>query len=240
MTLRIAVFSDVHGNLTALNAVLAALDGHRPLQLIVAAGDHALVGPRPAEVWDALQAAGCACILGNDDELLWTREIPAALGASPWTPLVRARLLPTVAALGPARLAAIRASPRSLRLAPATGDDLLIVHANVRSLHGWALSAASTDADLERDYGGAGARVVCCGHYHEACVREWRGMTLVNVASVSIPRDGRPLAGYTILDWDGGWRVAQYRVPYDAAAEERAFDGSAIPRDVPGWAQPTG
>src|SRR4051794_39275784 len=160
MTLRIAVFSDVHGNLTALNAVLAALDAHRPLHMIVAAGDHALVGPRPAEVWDTLQAAGCACILGNDDELLWTGEIPATFGESPWTPLVRARLPPTIAALGPQRLAALRALPRSLHIAPAPGEDLLIIHANVRSLYGWALSATSTDADLERDYGGANARVI--------------------------------------------------------------------------------
>ena len=115
---------------------------------------------------------------------------------------------------------------------------MLIVHANVRSLYGWALSASSTDADLERDYGGANARVVCCGHYHEACVRELRDVTLVNVASVSITRDGQSLAGYTILDWDGGWHVAQYRVPYDVTAEEHAFAGSAIPRTVPGWLPP--
>ena len=236
MTLRIAVFSDVHGNLTALNAVLAALDAHRPLHLIVAAGDHALVGPRPSEAWDTLQAAGCACGLGNDDELLWTGEIPATLGESPWTPLVRARLPPTVAALGPERLAALQALPRSLRIAPAPGGDLLIVHANVRSLYGWALSATSTDADLERDYGGAGARVICCGHYHEPCVREWHGVTRVNVASVSIPRDGQPLAAYTILDWDGDWHIAQYRVPYDPVAEERAFASSTLPRTEPGRA----
>ncbi len=49
--MRIALFSDVHGNLTALRAVFAALDQHRPLQMIVAAGDHVLAGPRPAERW---------------------------------------------------------------------------------------------------------------------------------------------------------------------------------------------
>src|SRR5438046_284380 len=73
-SMRIALFSDVHGNLTALRAVLAALDRHRPLQMIVAAGDHVLAGPRPAETWDALQAAGCTCIMGNEDERLWDRS----------------------------------------------------------------------------------------------------------------------------------------------------------------------
>lgn len=48
-------------------------------------------------------------------------------------------------------------------------------------------------------------------------MREWGGMTLVNVASVSLPVDEQPLAGYTLLDWDGtAWHVTQYRVPYNS------------------------
>jgi len=225
--LRVALFSDVHGNLTALDAVLAALAGHRPVQLIVVAGDHALIGPRPAETWDRLRAAGCVCLL--EDELLWdTPPNPAA--ESPFGPIVRARLGPTVAALGPDRLAMMRAMPRSLRLSPAPGHDLLVVHANLHGLTGWALSPNLTDDDLERLYGGANAAVICCGHFHEPSVRQWGQTTLVNVASVSIPRDNQPLAAYTLLDWDGTWRIAQHRVPYDADAEERAWATSTIPR----------
>jgi predicted phosphodiesterase len=87
-------------------------------------------------------------------------------------------------------------------------------------------------------YGGADARLVCCGHYHMPCVREWHEMTLVNVASVSLATDGQPLAKYTILEWDGVWKVTQYQVPYDAAAEAAAMAGSSIPKSVPGWSPP--
>lgn len=236
--MRIALFSDVHGNLTALRAVLAALEGHRPLQMIVAAGDHLLAGPRPAETWDTLQAAGCICILGNEDERLWHGEPEDAATSSPWAPLVAARVPWTVAALGPERMAALRALPRSLRLVPAPGEDLLVIHANIRSLNGWAFNADSTDEDLARLYGGANARVICCGHYHAACVRAWSGMTLVNVASVSLATDGLPHAGYTILDWDGAWRIAQYRTPYDAEAEAAAMTASSIPKTASGWSPP--
>jgi predicted phosphodiesterase len=229
--LRIAVFSDAHGNLTALRAVLDALAAHRPLHMVVAAGDHVLVGPRPAATWDALQDAGVCCIVGNDDELLWGDW--DAMPASRWAPLVRARLPPTVADLGPARIAALKALPTSLRIAPAPGEDLLILHANLHGTTGWAFNATMAEEDIARLYGGADARVICCGHYHGAAVRRWGETTLVNVASVSIPHDNQPLAGYTILDWDGAWRVAQYRVPYDTAAEERAFATSAIPTRVP-------
>jgi protein phosphatase len=233
--LRVALFSDVHGNLTALNAVLAALDGHRPVQMVVAAGDLALIGPRPAETWDRLQEAGCVCLMGNEDEVLWEAPPHPAEG-SPFAPIIHARLEPTAAALGPERMAAMRAMPRSLRLAPAPGQDLLVVHANLHGLYGWALSPNLADDDLERLYGGANAAVVCCGHFHESSVRVWGDTTLVNVASVSIPRDNQPLAAYTILDWDGTWRIAQYRIPYNADAEERAWATSPIPFTPP--AQP--
>lgn len=229
MSIRVALCSDIHGNLTALEAVLAAIDGHRPVHLVVAAGDLAIIGPRPAETWDRLQGAGCLCIMGNEDELLW--DAPPEPGeGSPFAPIMRARLGPTIAAMGADRLAAMRTLPRSLRLSPAPGQDLLVVHANLHGLNGLALSPDLTDADLQHLYGGAGAAVVCCGHYHDASVRAWGGTTLVNVASVSLPKDQRPLAAYTILEWDGDWRVAQYRVPYDTAAEERAWATSSIPR----------
>jgi putative phosphoesterase len=225
---RIAAFSDVHGNLTALNAVLTALDGHRPVQMLVAAGDHALIGPRPAETWDRLQQAGCVCLLGNEDEVLWDMPPNPAEG-SPFAPIVHARLGPTAADLGPQRLAAMQKMPRSLRLSPAPGQDLVVVHANLQGINGWALSPNLTEEDLERLYGGANAAIICCGHYHESSVRVWGDTTIVNVSSVSIPRDNQPLAAYTILDWDGTWRVAQYRIPYDADDEERAWATSTIP-----------
>ncbi|HEY8293291.1 MAG TPA: metallophosphoesterase family protein [Thermomicrobiales bacterium] len=236
--MRIALFSDVHGNLTALRAVLAALDRHRPLQMIVAAGDHVLAGPRPVETWDALQAAGCACILGNEDVRLWDETLTPTQPDSPWTPLVTATAPWTVAALGLARLAAIRSLPRSLRVIPGPDAGLLVVHANIHDLTGWALKSDTPDDDLVRLYGDARARVVCCGHYHAPCVREWRDMTLVNVASVSLPTDGQPCANYTILDWDGAWQVAQYRIPYDREVEAAAMAASTIPKDVPGWSPP--
>lgn len=212
--MRIAVFSDVHGNLPALAAVLRAIDGRRPMQLIVAAGDHCLIGAHPAETWDALQEAGCVCLFGNEDDALFHDRVSDI--HSPWTAQNLAARPVARKALGPARLAAIHALPRTLRVSPAPGQDALFVHANLHGPYGFAFSAQMPDATLARLYGGAHARIICCGHYHQAAVREWDGTTLVNVASVSLPVDNQSLAGYTLLDWDGAaWQVTQYRVPYD-------------------------
>ncbi len=214
--MRVAVFSDVHGDLPALHAVLQAIDGHRSVHLVVAAGDHCFGGAQPAEVWDALQAISCVCLLGNEDARIWNGR-RAIGGESRWRAANDASLPWYRDVLGPARLAAMQALPRSLRLSLAPGQDLLIVHANIHGPYGYAFNMQTSNTTLARLYGGANARVVCCGHYHQAAMREWGGMTLVNVASVSLPVDEQPLAGYTLLDWDGtAWHVTQYRVPYNS------------------------
>lgn len=233
--MRIALFSDAHGNLTALRAVLAAIDAHRPVQMVVAAGDHCLAGARPAETWDALQGAGCVCIYGNEDDVLFhDRE---GFPGSRWNAHNRALRETTRTALGPERLAAMRAMPRSLRLSPAPGQDVLVVHANIHGPYGYAFNATMPEATITRLYGGANARVICCGHYHEAAVRTWEDagerVALVNVASVSLPVDKQPLAGFTLLDWNGAaWAARQFRVPYDAAERaaeaENGFGGAGF------------
>ena len=235
--MRIALFSDVHGNLTALNAVLAALERHRPLQMIVAAGDHVLAGPRPAEMWDTLMAAGCTCILGNEDARLWDASLDPTQPDSPWTPLIDAQAPWTVAALGPERMAALCALPRSLRIAPAPAEDLLVVHANLHSLTGWALKADTSEEDLARLYGGANARIVCCGHYHTACVRAWGGMTLVNVASVSLATDR--VARGRIHDPRLGWCLADRTIPRPLRCGRRSGgDGSIEHPPNCAWLEP--
>jgi putative phosphoesterase len=68
--MRLAVISDVHGNLTALEAVVADIE-HRGVDQVVHGGDVALIGARPAEVIDRLAELGWSGIVGNTDELLW-------------------------------------------------------------------------------------------------------------------------------------------------------------------------
>jgi predicted phosphodiesterase len=228
--LRVAVFSDVHGNLAALRAVLAAIDEHRPVQLRVAAGDLvAPAGARPAETLDLLVDSGCALLLGNHDVLLWNPGMEELTG--PYAELVRRQEPWAVSQLGTRRVELLRRLPQQLRLSPAPGQDLLIVHASpAEPLRGHAATAETDAEELRRLYGGAAARVIAFGHYHDAFVRDWEEGTLVNVASVSLPKDGKPLASYSILTWDGGeWAIEQHRIPYDVADEEAAIAASGIP-----------
>ena len=229
--LRVAIFSDVHGNLPALRAVLSAIDGHRPVQLIVAAGDLvAPAGSRPAETLDLLIEQGCVLLLGNSDEMLWQQD-PDELD-SPFTALIQRQIPWAITRLGSRRLDLLRRLPRRLRLSPAPGQDLLIVHASPSDLiHGRAATPDTGPHELREWYGGTGARVIAFGHYHQSFQREWEQGLLVNVASVSLPKDGQPLAAYSLLEWAGGdWSVAQYRILYDTAAEAAALAASGIPQ----------
>jgi predicted phosphodiesterase len=228
--LRVAIFSDVHGNLAALRATLAAIARQRPVQLTVAAGDLVAVGPRPAEALDLLVESGCALTLGNHEELLWQDDPDEVAG--PFTALVHRQIPWLIGQLGDRRLDLLRRLPRRLRLSPAPGRDLLIVHASPSNeLRGHAATPETGPDELRARYGGARARAIAFGHYHQPFVREWDEGLLVNVASVSLPKDGRPLAAYSILTWDGDdWAVEQHRVPYDTADEAVALAASDIPR----------
>jgi predicted phosphodiesterase len=201
------------------------------VQLRVAAGDLvAPAGARPAETFDLLLEAECALLLGNHDVLLWNPEAEELTG--PYADLVRRQEPWAVARLGTRRIEYLKKLPHQLRLSPAPGNDLLIVHASFHDpLRGHAATLETPHNELHQLYGGAGAQLIAFGHYHDAFTREWEGGTLVNVASVSLPKDGQPLAAYSILTWDDGrWTVEQHRIPYDHHDEQAAVAESGIPQ----------
>ena len=65
--MRLGLISDVHGNLTALQAVRDALNGEGQLDAVFAAGDLLQGGPRPREVWELLDEQGWIMVQGNVD-----------------------------------------------------------------------------------------------------------------------------------------------------------------------------
>jgi predicted phosphodiesterase len=109
--MRIAIISDIHGNLTALDAVLADLRQQKP-DLIFHGGDLPYGGSHPAEVIDCVMHEGWKGVLGNTDEMLWENSArPALEAAAPkLKPLFRALFdfcgPATTQMIGPSRLAA--------------------------------------------------------------------------------------------------------------------------------------
>jgi putative phosphoesterase len=212
--MRIAVISDVHGNLTALEAVCADLKQTAP-DVVVQGGDLPASGSRGAEVIDRVRALGWPGVQGNTDEMLWRPELFAQFRAQApaqaelWN-LVEETAAATVEAIGPERLDWLRSLPKEWRV-----PGVAIVHASPGDL--WqSPAAAAPDAELERVYGPLRVMTAVYGHIHQPFVRRVADFTVANCGSVSLSYDGDRRASYALLE---DAKVTIRRVEYDIEEE---------------------
>ena len=220
--MRVAVLSDIHGNAHALDRCLDDLASRGGADVVVAAGDLCLDGPRPKQVLKRLEAIGARCLRGNTDRFVGTADLAQlddedARGVA-W---VRERI-------GDAWTRRLGDLPFSLAFGDGE-DGLHVCHANPKSddEHVWP---DAYDDTLERLFDGVVQRTVAFGHLHLPYVRVWRGRTLVNVASAGLPKDGDPHAHYAILTWrSGGWEVQSRHVRFDVEKVVRQLRKSGIP-----------
>ncbi len=235
--MRILLFSDIHGNIAALEAVLSDSVRHGPFDLTICLGDLAWAGPRPAEVLARLrelsgddptgEAGAVVCLYGNCDRILLDALAPPPKKTGERFQRHREWMLDR---LGPADLAFLRRMPFSHRVTPLPGHDLLAVHANPRNVDD-PIQPDLSDGAIDALLGPAEFQVLAYGHIHIPSVRLWRGRLLVNVASAGLSMDGDVRAAYSVLTWaGGGWRVGQYRVEYDVQRVAREMRRNGLPR----------
>ena len=208
--MRIAVVSDIHGNRTALDAVLADLKQVSP-DFIIHGGDLAASGSHDAEVIDRIRALGWPGVLGNTDEMLWAPERLDALGSQ--SPALKkllstlAEMIPKMcASLGEERVQWMKSLPKRY-----THDLVTVVHASPDDVWKSPMLEAS-DEELEAVYAPLNARVVVYAHIHRPFVRKLKGFTVANSGSVSLSYDGDTRASYTLID---NGNVSIRRVEYD-------------------------
>jgi len=222
----VAVVSDIHGNLTAFEAVLADIRDASP-DLVLLGGDLADSGSSPAEVIDRIRDLGWQGVMGNTDEMLVEpaaleefasqSAAPAALWAT-----IREIAAATRAALGEERLAWLRELPRvKIR------ENLALVHATPESCWSSPAPNAST-AELEDAYGWLGPDIVAFGHTHVPSVHTLTGKPklVVNTGSVGLSYDGDSRASYLLLK-DGVASIR--RVEYDVEKELKALGRCGLP-----------
>lgn len=222
--MRVAVISDIHDNLTALEAVAKDLRRTSP-DLVLHAGDVVGMGSAPADVLDFVIAKGWEGIQGNNEEMLLdpasfeefisTRNPQSALWGAIRTKADWAR-----EQLGEYHLGLIRHWPRSLWV-----NGYSIVHASATST--WVCpNSNALDEDWHQFHEEIGANLVVFGHLHIPFVHAFAGFTIANSGSVGASLDGDPRASYLLIQ-DGSPEVV--RVPYPIETEVQRIRDSGLP-----------
>lgn len=196
--MRVAALSDIHGNLPALEAVLAVVE-REEVDAIVVAGD-SVSGPWPSEVFDLLVAVGARIVRGNADRLEEVMRHDSHLGA--WT----------ADHLGAARLATVAEWPLTLELDVDGLGTVLVCHATPGSDEP-IYTRITPDDEVVALLGPVAAPVLICGHTHMQYDRTLsNGLRLVNSGSVGMPYEGRRGAFWALLGPDVEFRHTEYDV----------------------------
>jgi len=196
--MRIAIISDVHGNLTALDAVLSDLRQQKP-DVIFHGGDLPYGGSNPAEVIDCIVQEGWEGVLGNTDELLWDSSARPSLETSapklkPLFKVLFEMCGPTTRKMiGEPRLAWLCQLPMELR-----HDNLVLMHASPGNVWRAPMDTAD-DAEMETAYGHLKTGIVVYCHIHRPFIRYVGSMTVCNAGSVGSPYDGDPRSSYLLI-----------------------------------------
>lgn len=219
--MRIALIADIHGNLAALEAVLAEIGTLQPDRLIVA-GDVVDGGPDTGACWRRVKALGVPVIRGNHERYIFDYGTPRADPA--WSSPQFAPLRVARAELSAAEIAELAALPTLWR--DPDHPDLLVVHASLRSDND-SIFPYTPDAQIDPMFEGMNpaVRLIVRGHNHACSTREWAGRRIVTTGSTGLPQDGNPAAQFLLLEKraDGVWHARHRAVRYDVGATLRRF-----------------
>jgi putative phosphoesterase len=232
---RIAAFSDIHGNLPVLTAVRKAVDAARP-DFVAICGDLVFNGPDPAgtlALVKELEKAGAFITLGNTDLAVSDGDYAAAF---PWFTDGIPESYEAAAEwardqIGDDGIDYLRRLPSERRLR--VGDDLvLFCHASPGSLTNGLGADLDPVVTIDR-VSGTDAKVIVCGHTHLPEIREVGWRTIVNDGSAGYVFDGDPTASWALIEIDeGGVKAEIHRTNYDVMAASDAVSARGLPGDV--------
>jgi len=237
--MRVAILSDIHGNMVALEAALSDIEKRGGGDRILCLGDVASVGPQPRETLQFLRRAKWPCVLGNTDEVL-ANSTPESYDDSDATQEEKERMKAldkwTARQIGVAdRRFLARFRPMiEAKVPPIT---LLCYHGSPRS-NKEGITATTPDEMLSTMIKGRAATLFAGGHTHVQMLRRLEEATVMNPGSVGLPyiRDSNgkfrnpTWAEYAVLAIEGpDLGVELRRAKYDFGELERAVRDSGLP-----------
>lgn len=229
--MRIALFSDVHANLPALQACLQSIEEQKP-DAIYCLGD--LVGYNiwPNEVINEIRRRGIPTIAGNYDEGvgLSSNDCGCAYKTDPEKQMGAVSISFTNSIVGEEERQYLRTLPKHIRI-EFPHLNLLLVHGSPRKINEY-LFEDRDEKSLLRIMKDANADVMCFGHTHKPFHRMLAGNAhAINTGSVGKPKDGDPKGCYVLLTIDPAVKVEFIRFDYDIEKAAGAIEASPLPNE---------
>jgi predicted phosphodiesterase len=234
--LRVALFSDVHGNAVAFRAMLADLARH-DVDSGVCLGDHAQGGPQPAECLELLRELGWPAVMGNSDHFLLTFDFgeeavtEAQIENAKWSQ----------SQLSDDLLEFHQSFPPTVEVDLGKGRMLLAFHATPRSREE-IVGPWMEEEEFRAPFDGMNATVFAGGHTHQQWARRMGDAYYVNPGSVGLPIDRHQTAEppqadvhaeYALLTVDDDAISVEFRrVLFDVAELLRSTGGMPNPEDA--------
>jgi predicted phosphodiesterase len=245
--MRVAIISDIHGNLVALKAAVSDIETRKVSQ-IVCLGDVVAAGPQPTEVIEFLPRLACLCVMGNTDETLvgnFSREFWGKIGGT--MPEEERRNLEALDLWTRKRLTTAHRRYLStfkpmIKTNLGASESLLCFHGSPVSNNDMILSATS-DEKLTGMFEGRKERIFAGGHTHIQMLRPFLSSIIVNPGSIGLAfrrgLSGRrvyhcTMAEYALINSSGGTLSVEFvSVPYSLPDLRRAVRKSGMPD--PDW-----
>jgi putative phosphoesterase len=227
--MKIAVFSDVHGNLPALDVCLSDIERRKP-DAVYCLGDLVGYAPYPNEVIARIRDARIPTVMGNyDDGTGFERDECGCAYREEKDRLLGDRSFAwTKAHVTPDGKAFLRSLESRIRF-DADGTRFLLVHGSPRRINEYLFEDRPVSS-FERLAATSQADVIVFGHTHKPYTKEAGGSLFVNVGSVGKPKDGDPRACYAVIDSRA--RSAEFvRLAYDVAGVAAALRESGLPQE---------
>jgi putative phosphoesterase len=229
---RVAVITDIHGNLAALDASLKAIEAIG-VDGVYCGGDLVGYGPDPNQVCRLIEDRAIPTLYGNYDYAIGRglSDCGCAYVTAHDRELGARSVAWTLAHTDARSREFMRGLPFDLRFELGS-QRVRLVHGSPRKVNEYLFEDKPARL-YERLAGIAECDVLVFGHTHKPWIHEYGGVLFVNCGSVGKPKDGDPRAGFAVLEVgaDGLVRASIERVPYDAEAVARQVAAAGLPEE---------
>lgn len=229
--MKIAVFSDIHGNAIALEAVFNDINS-RNIDLVFCGGDLVGYGAYPNEVINLIRKHRIPTIMGNyDDGVGFNKPDCGCAYTDPrMKELGQISLEWTKKQVNFENRSFLRSLLERIQFT-ACGKKILIVHGSPRKINEY-LFADRPEESVLRVFDSENVDIIICGHTHLPYTRVMDSKCLINAGSVGKPKDGDQRAAYTVLKLtESSLETEVIRVKYDVERMAQAVETSGLPRE---------